>query len=168
MLELMPDGETFKKLTRGQSAALERYYKREKDGLLEKTLPNLVGAGIPILVGVGVVAIAYVFKEQLVEEKDKFIGGIGQFINEGIWQNVVAPVLEIIPQTPNTPEYVKVGDRMIGPLTLCKRWETDIAEIEEKNGGGIARALAIRQMGKLGCDRPKFVEVGEWGRVTGL
>jgi len=30
MLELMPDGETFKKLTRGQSAALERYYKREK------------------------------------------------------------------------------------------------------------------------------------------
>jgi len=163
-LELMPDGETFKKLGAAQSAALERYYKREKDSLLDKTVPNLVGAGIPILVGVAVVAIAYVFKEQLVEEKDKFIGGVGQFVNEGIWQNVVAPVLEIIPQTPNTPEYVNG----VGPLTLCKRWETDIVEIEQKNGGGIARALAIRQMGKLGCSRPSFVDAGEWGRVTGL
>ena len=122
MLELMPDGETFKKLGAAQSAALERYYKREKDSLLDKTVPNLVGAGIPVLVGVAVVAIAYVFKEQLVEEKDKFIGGVGQFVNEGIWQNVVAPVLEIIPQTPNTPEYVKVGEWTIGPLTLCNRW----------------------------------------------
>ena len=164
MLELMPDGETFKKLTKSQSDALERYYKREKESLLDKTVPNLVGAGIPVLVGVGVVAIAYVFKEQLVEEKDKFIGGVGQFVNEGIWQTVVAPVLEIIPQTPNTPEYVNG----VGPLTLCKRWATDIVEIEEKNGGGISRALAIRQMGKLGCSRPGFVDAGEWGRVTGL
>ena len=164
MLELMPDGETFKKLGTAQTAAVERYYKREKDSLLDKTVPNLVGAGIPVLVGVAVVAIAYVFKEQLVEEKDKFIGGVGQFVNEGIWQTVVAPVLEIIPQTPNTPEYVNG----VGPLTLCKRWETDIVDIEQKNGGGISRALAIRQMGKLGCSRPGFVDAGEWGRVTGL
>ena len=58
MLELMPDGETFKKLTKAQTEALDRYYKREKEGLLDKTLPPLISTGIPSIVAVGLAAAA--------------------------------------------------------------------------------------------------------------
>ena len=68
MLELMPDGETFKKLGAAQSAALERYYKREKDSLLDKTLPPLISTGIPSILAIGLAAAAYVFKDELEEE----------------------------------------------------------------------------------------------------
>jgi len=161
MLELMPDGETFKKLTKAQGEALHRYYKREKDSLLDKTLPNLVGGGIPVIVGISLAAVAYVFKEQLVEEKDKFIGGVGQFINEGIWDNAIYPILAPLWRDPKTPEYVDG----VGPLTRCQRWENDIADIETKNGGGIDRAFVVRKMKDEGCSKPIFVDVGEWGRV---
>jgi hypothetical protein len=163
MLELMPDGETFKKLGKAQSDALARYYKREKDSLLDKTVPNLVGGGIPVMVGISLAAMAYVFKEQLVEEKDKFIGGVGQFINEGIWDNAIYPILSPLWRDPKTPEYVNG----VGPLSRCQRWETDLVDIEarETGGGGIDRAFVVRKMKDEGCDRPGFVEVGEWGRV---
>jgi len=40
-LELMPDG-TFKKLSKIQTDALDRYYKREKGDLLDTILPRLL------------------------------------------------------------------------------------------------------------------------------
>ena len=43
--------------------------------------------------------------------------------------------------------------------------ETDLVDIESKNGGGIDRAFVLRKMKNEGCDRPGFVEAGEWGRV---
>ena len=52
-----------------------------------------------------------------------------------------------------------------GPLTRCQRWETDLVDIESKNGGGIDRAFVLRKMKSEGCSKPAFVDAGEWGRV---
>ena len=172
MLELMPDGETFKKLTKAQSAALDRHYKRQKPTLIDEVTPGLVSNGLPIIIGTAIGAVAYVFREQLVEEKDAFVGGVGQFINEGIWSTFIFPVLDPLWRDPKTPEMVLLNPddpirdyRYAGPLTRCQRWETDIVDIESKNGGGIDRAFVLRKMKQEGCERPGFVEAGEWGRV---
>ena len=172
MLELMPDGETFQKLTKAQHSALDRYYKRQKPSLIDEVTPSLVGSGLPIIIGTAIGAVAYVFREQLVEEKDAFVGSLGQWFNEGFWSSVVFPVLDPLWKDPKTPEMVLLNPdanprdyRYAGPLTRCQRWETDIVDIESKNGGGIDRAFVLRKMKSEGCDKPGFVEAGEWGRV---
>ena len=81
-------------------------------------------------------------------------------------------ILDPLWKDPKTPEMVLLNPdasprdyRYAGPLTRCQRWETDIVDIESKNGGGIDRAFVLRKMKQEGCDRPGFVEAGEWGRV---
>ena len=172
MLELMPDGETFQKLTKAQHSALDRYYKRQQPSLIDEVTPALVGSGLPIIVGTAIGAIAYVFREQLVEEKDAFVGGVGQFINEGIWSTFVFPVLDPLWKDPKTPEMVLLNPdanprdfRYAGPLTRCQRWETDIVDIESKNGGGIDRAFVLRKMKNEKCSKPAFVDKAEWSRI---
>ena len=172
MLELMPDGETFKKLTKAQHTALDRYYKRQRPSLLDETTAPLIANGLPIIVGTAIGAIAYVFRDQLADEAKDFAGGLGQWFNEGFWGNVVFPVLDPLWKDPKTPEMVLLNPdanprdyQYAGPLTRCQRWETDIVDIEAKNGGGIDRAFVLRKMKQEGCERPGFVEVGEWGRV---
>jgi len=174
MLELMPDGETFKKLTKAQGAALERHYKRQRPSLIDEVTPGLVSSGLPIIISTAVVSIAYIFRDKLKDEADQFVGGVGQWFNEGLWRNVVYPVLDPLWRDPKTPEMVLLNPdanprdyTYAGPLTRCQRWENDIADIEarESGGGGIDRAFVLRKMKQEGCDRPGFVEVGEWGRV---
>jgi len=173
-LELMPDGETFKKLTKVQERALNRYYERQKPALVDVALPSLVGSGIPIIVGTAIGAIAYIFREQLGEEKDKFTGGVGQFINEGIWNSIVFPIVEStgFAQNPTTPENVLLNPdanprdyRYAGPLTRCQRWETDLVDLEARGANGLSRAFILRRMADEGCSKPAFVDAGEWGRI---
>ena len=170
----MPDGETFKKLTKAQHNALDRYYKRQKPTLIDEVTPGLVSNGLPIIIGTAIGAVAYVFREQLVEEKDAFVGGVGQFINEGIWSTFVFPVLDPLWKDPKTTEYVLLNPEAdirdytyAGPLTRCQRWETDLVDIEarETGGGGIDRAFVLRKMKNENCSKPAFVDAGEWGRV---
>jgi len=172
MLELMPDGETFKKLTKAQHTALDRYYKRQRGSLIEEAAAPLIANGLPIVVATGIAAGAYIFRDQLKDDAAEFTGGLGQWFNEGLWRNVVFPVLDPLWKDPKTPEMVLLNPEAnprdytyAGPLTRCQRWENDIADIETKNGGGIDRAFVLRKMKQEGCDRPGFVEAGEWGRV---
>jgi len=172
MLELMPDGETFKKLTKAQHTALDRYYKRQRPSLLDETTAPLIANGVPIVVGTAIGAIAYVFRDQLADEAKDFAGGVGKFVNEGIWSSLIFPVLDPLWQDPKTPEMVLLNPeanprdyQYAGPLTRCQRWETDIVDIESKNGGGIDRAFVLRKMKNEGCSKPAFVDAGEWGRV---
>jgi len=174
MLELMPDGETFKKLTKAQGAALDRHYKRQKQfpSLVEAATVPLIATGLPIILATAIGTLGYVFRDELKEEVLEAGGGIGKFINEGIWSTFVFPVLDPLWKDPKTPEMVLLNPdanprdfRYAGPLTRCQRWETDIVDIESKNGGGIDRAFVLRKMKNEGCDRPGFVEAGEWGRV---
>jgi hypothetical protein len=174
MLELMPDGETFQKLTKAQHNALDRYYKRQKPSLIDETAAPLIANGVPIVVGTAIGAIAYVFRDQLADEAKDFAGGVGKFVNEGIWSSLIFPVLDPLWKDPKTTEYVLLNPEAdirdytyAGPLTRCQRWETDIVDIEarETGGGGIDRAFVLRKMKNEGCSKPAFVEAGEWGRV---
>jgi len=174
VLELMPDGETFKKLTKAQHTALDRYYSRQRESLLDKTAAPLIANGLPIILATGVGAIAYVFRDQLKDEALEAAGGVGQFINEGIWNSLVFPVLDPLWKDPKTPEMVLLNPEdsprdytYAGPFTRCQRWEMDVVDIEarESGGGGIDRAFVLRKMKNEGCEKPGFVEAGEWGRI---
>jgi hypothetical protein len=172
MLELMPDGETFKKLTKAQHSALDRYYKRQRPSLIDETAAPLIANGLPIIVGTAIGAIAYVFRDQLADEAKDFAGGVGKFVNEGIWSSLIFPVLDPLWQDPKTPEMVLLNPEAnprdytyAGPLTRCQRWESDLVDIESKNGGGIDRAFVLRKMKNENCSKPAFVETGEWSRV---
>ena len=168
----MPDGETFKKLTKAQHTALDRYYKRQRGTLIEEAAAPLIANGLPIVVATGIGAVAYIFRDQLKDEALDAAGGVGQFINEGIWSTFIFPVLDPLWRDPKTPKMVLLNPddpirdyRYAGPLTRCQRWETDLVDIESKNGGGIDRAFVLRKMKGEGCEKPCFVEAGEWGRV---
>ena len=168
----MPDGETFKKLTKAQHNALDRYYKRQKPSLIDEAAAPLIANGVPIIVATGIGAVAYIFRDQLADEAKEAAGGLGQWFNEGFWSNVVFPVLDPLWKDPKTTEYVLLNPEAdirdytyAGPLTRCQRWETDLVDIEAKNGGGIDRAFVLRKMKQEGCERPGFVEDGEWSRV---
>ena len=174
MLELMPDGETFKKLTKAQGAALDRHYKRQRPTLLDEATAPLIATGIPIVAATALASIAYIFRDTLQEELAKVGGGVGQFINEGIWDTAIFPALDAIGarKDPQTPEMVLLNPdanprdyTYAGPLSRCQRWEADLVDWEAKKGGGLDRALILRRMKNEGCDRPGFVEAGEWGRV---
>jgi len=174
MLELMPDGVTFKKLTKAQGAALDRHYKRQRPSLVDDVTPALIGSGLPIIVGTVVASIAYIFRDQLKDEALETAGGVGQFINEGIWDNAVFPLLDAIGarKDPQTPEMVLLNPdanprdyTYAGPLSRCQRWEADLVDWEDRKGGGLDRAFILRRMKSEGCEKPGFVEAGEWGRV---
>jgi len=174
VLELMPDGETFKKLTKAQHNALDRYYKRQKPSLIDETAAPLIANGLPVIVGTAVAAVAYVFRDQLKDEALQAAGGVGSFLSEGFWDNVVFPLVDAtgFAKDPKTPKMVLVNPEAnprdftyVGPLSRCQRWETDLVEHESGNGGGIDRAFILRRMKDEGCDRPGFVEEDEWSRV---
>ena len=172
MLELMPDGETFKKLTKAQGAALDRHYKRQRGTLIEEAAAPLIANGLPIVVATGIGAVAYIFRDQLKDEALEAAGGVGQFINEGIWDSAVYPLMDLtgIWKDPKTPKMVLLNPEAnprdytyAGPLTRCQRWENDFVDFGAK--GGIDRAFILRRMIDEGCSKPAAVEQGEWSRL---
>ena len=174
MLELMPDGETFKKLTKAQNAALDRHYKRQRPSLIDEVTPGLVSSGLPIIISTAVVSIVYIFRDKLKDEADDFVGGVGQWLNEGIWDTAVFPLFDAIGarKDPKTPEMVLLNPdanprdyTYAGPLTRCQRWEADLVDWESRGGGGLDRAFILRRMIDEGCDKPGSVEQGEWSRL---
>jgi len=164
MLELMPDGETFKKLSRAQEDALHRYYKREKDSLLDKTLPPLISTGIPSIIAIGLAAAAYVFKDELEEELKEAGQSVIDWAGSGLFKFAgLGPIVGLI--GPSTPEYILLEDgSKIGPLSKCKRWETDLVDITAK-GNTALLPIYIQAMKQDGCPRPVFVTKQNWGKV---
>ena len=171
-IELMPDGETFKKLTKVQERALNRYYGRQKPALIDVALPSLVGSGLPIIVGTAIGAIAYIFRDKLKDEAEDYVGGVGQFLTEGFWDSAVYPLMDAtgIWKDPKTPKMVLLNPEAsprdytyAGPLTRCQRWENDFVDFGAK--GGIDRAFILRRMIDEGCSKPAAVEQGEWSRL---
>jgi len=173
-LELMPDGKTFKKLNATQEKALKRYYKR----LHDKPITQELGLPIGLAVLGGIGAIAYVFKDELQQYlKDKeedvitWIKGLPA-AGGGVVADVIIKAGDaIFPANPVTPEYITFPDREpIGPLTRCKRWETDattwLEKVQAGNYNTIQAALAakriISNMKKEGCSRPLAFTVAQW------
>ena len=172
-LELMPDGKTFKKLNSVQEKALKRYYKRAQDKPLIQDLSLPIG--LAVLGGIG--AIAYVFKDELQQYlKDKeedvvtWIKGLPAAGGGVVADAIINLGDAIFPANPATPEYISVGGRTVGPLSRCKRWETDatawLEKVQAGNYNTVQAALAakriISNMKKEGCSRPLAFTVAQW------
>jgi hypothetical protein len=164
MLELMPDGETFKKLTKAQGDALHRYYKREHDSLLVKTLPPLISTGLPAIFAIGLGAAAYVFKDELEEELLKSGESAIDWLGSGLFKfSGVGQALRLV--GPTTPEFIILEDgTKVGPLSRCKRWETDLVDLTEKNVGALI-PVYLKAMKDDGCSKPVFVTKKNWDKV---
>ena len=172
-LELMPDGKTFKKLNATQEKALKRYYKRLHDRPITQELGLPIG--LAVLGGIG--AIAYVFKDELQQYlKDKeedvvtWIKGLPAAGGGVVADAIINLGDAIFPVNPATPEYISVGERTVGPLTRCKRWEMDatswLEKVQAGNYNTVQAALAakriISNMKKEGCSRPLAFTVVQW------
>ena len=179
-LELMPDGKTFKKLNATQEKALKRYYKRTHDKPLIQDLSLPIG--LAVLGGIG--AIAYVFKEELQQYlKDKeedvvtWIAGLPRAGGGVVADAIISLEGALFPQNPVTPEYIEAGGRTIGPLSRCKRWETDATEwlsVKQSKGdlgpaetviAALAAARIIKNMKKEGCPKPSAFTQAQWDEV---
>ena len=184
MLELLPDGQTFRKLTKTQTKALDRYYKREKKTSLP--LPSLgMALGIPLVLAVGIGSFAYLFKDELQdavkEEYDSFKDFLFSLPKEmtvaagGALADIIVDPLAAI-GGPTTPEFLTLPSGVkVGPLSICKRWETDamdtVALINEKGSNitkteTVAGALVIKRivkaMKKEGCTKPAVISQAQW------
>jgi len=173
MLELMPDG-TFKKLSKLQTDALERYYKREKDNELwvsviqSPLFPTLVYGtlGIATLV----VGWAYLKDKELPSGDDA-----------GRW--VAGGLSTIYSKDPQSPKTITLADGTTRELTRCQRWEQDAQSLDiAGEEGGVLHTLKkfplfapnitilqatkavsiIRNMKREGCGRSLVFTPEQW------
>jgi len=171
-LELLPDG-TFKKLTKIQTDALERYYKREnKKDLSAEAIAQIIG-GFPLILATSIAAAAYVFRDDILERiKEEGIGyveqgGLGLAKILTFIARAAAPTVKGGPQQePRQAETTPQGD----VLTRCKRYEVDYVTDNELHTiafvGSTIQALAqlntIQKMKKEGCSRPDIIPESQW------
>ena len=176
----MPDGKTFKKLNSTQYKALNNYYKRLHDKPLSQNLSLPIG--LAVLGGIG--AIAYVFKDELktyLADKEEdvitWIKGLPAAGGDVVADAIISLEGALFPQNPVTPEFIEVGGRTIGPLSRCKRWETDATEwlsVKQSKGdlgpaesvvAALAAARIIKNMKKEGCPKPSAFTQAQWDEV---
>ena len=170
-LELMPDG-TFKKLTKAQTDALDRYYKREKG---DEILPAVIQSPIfPTLVFGSISAVAIGVVWAYLNEKDF---ELGKFLGGG--------VASIYSDNPKSPSTLTLHDGSVVELTRCQQWEQDaIAWKTAEQGiftqlssvlpsftlGGVkimqaTKALhIIKNMKKEGCPNPALFSDEQWAQ----
>jgi len=79
-LELMPDGKTFKKLNSTQYKALNNYYRRLHDVPLTQSLGLPIGLAVAGTIG----AIAYIFRQQILDDFDKQKKTLLDWIVDGV------------------------------------------------------------------------------------
>jgi len=180
-LELLPDG-TFKKLSKVQTDALDRYYKREKK--VTKEFPTeagllLVGYGVPIVMAATIAAAAFIFrdeikqrvKEESIEGAEWFGGGFAKVLTFIARASKPAVMGEDGIQTQMEPREPEIGPQG-ETLTRCQRYEADYVADNELHTvafiGTPLQALAqlntIQKMKKEGCSRPSIIPQGQWNQ----
>jgi len=169
----IPQGVEIKKLTPTQERALDKLLKAQRD---ENTLQTAIRVAIPTVAFVGVAGVAiattfaYLKDIELPTAKD-IVTGAGDLVSDAIVGGVDAIVGQ---RQPKTPEYLPSG---AGPIPICKRWETDyvdvMAQIAEGEADSITGTIVgallqkdiIKQMKKIGCDRPVVIPQSQWDEV---
>ena len=163
-LELLPDG-TFKKLTKVQTDALDRYYKRENK---KDIASEAIISGLPIILGVSIASIAYIFRDDIKEqvltrlEKGAIISGLG--VAKVITRFIRGEKQKTEPQQ---PEVTPQGD----VLTRCARYEVDYVTQNTIAEGipfvgvplqALAQLNTIQSMKLEGCSRPDIIPQSQW------
>ena len=166
-LELLPDG-TFKKLTKVQTDALDRYYKRENKRDLTT---EAIISGLPIILGVSIASIAYIFRDDIKEKvltalEEEAIGA-GLWVAKGITRFIRGEEQRTEPQQPEVTIQGNV-------LTRCQRYEADyvtqntIAEGIPFGVGTVLQALAqlntIQSMKLEGWSKPDIIPQSQWNQ----
>jgi len=169
-LELLPDG-TFKKLTKVQTDALNRYYKRENKRDLTT---EAIISGLPIILGVSIASIAYIFRDDI---KEKVISALEEeAIGAGLW---VAKGLtkffrgEQQRTEPMTPDLVpsQLDPEIMVEIPRCTRYATDYANQNTIAEGipfvgvplqALAQLHTIQAMKLEGCSKPDIIPQSQW------
>ena len=179
-LELMPNGVTFKKLNATQYKALNRYYKRLHDRPLSQDLALPIG----LVIAGGLGALAYVFKEDIIEEFKEQKKALWTWITEGIksipaktfgWSVEqgfeIGTVISGIDLTKPTGEAETIYGKGID---ICSQYEYDLANLYQQSEDasflerplyGVGIWSKLKGMKKAGCRKPPFVEQKNWDRV---
>mgnify|MGYP003154176518 CR=1 FL=1 len=162
-LELLPDG-TFKKLTKVQTDALNRYYKRENKKDVATESIALFFGGLPLIIGVGIASTAYIFRDTIKEkiEEEGITAGLGlaklitQFTRGE--QNRTEPM---------QPEVTIQGN----VLSRCQRYEADYVNQNTIAEGipfvgvplqALAQLSTIQSMKIEGCSKPSIIPQSQW------
>ena len=163
-LELLPDG-TFKKLTKVQTDALDRYYKRENKRDLTT---EAIISGLPIILGVSIASIAYIFRDDI---KEKVLTALEEeAIGAGL--GVAKLITRFVRGEKNTPTEPQTSETTIqgNVLTKCQRYAGDYVSQNEIHVipfvGGTLQALAqlntIQSMKLEGCSKPDVIPQAQW------
>jgi len=170
-LELLPDG-TFKKLSKVQTDALNRYYKRENT----KDLPTeagllLIGSVMPVILGVGIAAGAFIFRDEIKERIEEAVIPSGLGIAKVITRFFRGEKQKTEPMTPDTIPS-QLDPEVMVEIPRCTRYEADyvnqntIAEGIPFGVGTILQALAqlhtIESMKLEGCSKPDIIPQSQW------
>ena len=181
----VPQGVELRKISAPQKRALDDLLNKQKESSILKTaIPSAV-----VLIVAGGGALAYLFKDQILkwadEQKDELWLEVKKKVKEaavatagGVVDTVLETVEVVAEQIgfkaqPKTPEYLTIGDRVIGPLSRCKRWETDAADVlaivqagqlsaAETIAAAVATTGIAKQMKKEGCNRPSAISLAQW------
>ena len=163
-LELLPDG-TFKKLTKVQTDALDRYYKRENKRDLTT---EAIISGLPIILGVSIASIAYIFRDDIKEKvltalEEEAIGA-GLWVAKGITRFIRGEEQRTEPQQPEVTIQGNV-------LTRCQRYEADYVTQNTIAEGipfvgvplqALAQLNTIQSMKLEGCSKPSIIPQSQW------
>lgn len=170
----VPQGVELRKISAVQKRALDELLTKQKEtSIIQTAIPSAV---VLIIAGGG--ALAYLFKDEMTGFLKKQVEAAAEVTGGGIVDTVLETVEKVADTVgfkaePKTPEYIQAGDRVIGPLSRCKRWESDAADvlaIVQAGDLGVAEtitaAIAIKgiakQMKKEGCDRPTAISQAQW------
>ena len=163
-LELMPNGE-FKKLSKVQTDALNRYYKRENKRDLTT---EAIIQGVPIILGVTIASIAYVFRDDIKERALTWLEEGTIPVGFGI-AKLFTRFTRGEKNTPTEPMQSEVTIQG-NVLTKCQRYAGDYVSQNEIHVipfvGGTLQALAqlntIQSMKLEGCSKPSIIPQSQW------
>ena len=162
-LELLPDG-TFKKLTKVQTDALNRYYKRENKRDLESEVITQIIGGFPIILATTIAAAAYVFRDDILEKiKEEGIEG-AEWAGGWLYKYGYSFFPSAIIHAAGPKR--RGEDEISGAAAedICTRWEMDAQELVSDDTPIIAKfnlvtklPLILKEMHKNGCNKPPWI-----------
>jgi len=162
-LELLPDG-TFKKLSKVQTDALNRYYKREN----KKDLSTEVLAQFPLILATSIAAAAYIFRDNIKEKVLSTLEEGAEIAGLGVAKVITRFIRGEKQKTePQQPEVTPQGD----VLTRCARYEVDYVTQNTIAEGipfvgvplqALAQLNTIQSMKLEGCSKPSIIPQAQW------
>ena len=169
-LELLPDG-TFKKLSKVQTDALNRYYKRENSRDLTT---EAIISGLPIILGVSIASIAYVFrddiKERVITAFEEATIPIGLGIAKTLTNFFRGEQQKTEPMTPDSIPS-QLDPEVMVEIPRCTRYEADYVNQNTIAEGipfvgvplqALSQLYTIQAMKLEGCSKPDIIPQSQW------